>query len=136
MKKIIALAMVAVLAVMALVACGGGEPKENNPAVEKYVKEKGDSLIANFEEGFTSSGMTCETTIKAVGDGIVVETRINGMDNIPEDSKKIMQDTYDAMSPAFEQLLDALKAEEPEIDYIDFNICEEDGDLLATIDID
>ena len=136
MKRILALLLVAVFAVMALVACGESNDGGANAAVEKYVKENGDTLIENFEVGFTSSGLTCNTTVKAVGDGIVLETRINGMDNIPEESKKVMQDTYDAMDDTFEQLLDELQKEEPAIDYVKINVCEEDGDLLAVIDID
>ena len=135
MKRVLSLILVAVLC-LSLVACGGKKQENNAPnaKVAAYVEEYGDVFLKSMEESFaTSSGMTCTSSIEAIGSGIVVSININELEDVPEETKKMMQDVYDAMNPVFEQALDELKKEVPEITALQIRVCEKDGDEVAVI---
>ena len=135
MKKVLSLILVAVLC-LSLVACGGKKQEGSGPnaAVVEFVKENKSELLESMEESFaTSSGMTCTSDIEVVGSGIVISININEFDNIPKETKDLLQETYDAMSGAFEGMLSDLQKEIPEVTFMQINVCEKDGDVLATI---
>ena len=133
MKRIISLILAVVLC-FALVACGSKTEKGDSGKVAAYVEEYGDVLLESMEYSFAAtSGLTCKSTIKAVGSGIVISIKINEFDDIPQETKDLMQQAYDAMSNTFEGTLKDLQAEVPEVTYIKINVCEKDGDILATI---
>lgn len=132
MKKLFAILLVAVM-MLSLVACGGDEP---NPAIVKYMNENGADLIEGMEQSFaTSSGMTCTSSYEVIGNGFAINVNINELEDLPDETKELMQKTYDAMSGAFGTLLPAIQAEIPELEYFDININEKDGDRVATIHI-
>ena len=135
MKKVLSLILVAVLC-LSLVACGGKKQESSgpNPAVVEYVNENKSVLLESMEESFaTSSGMTCTSDIEVIGSGIVISININELDNIPRETKDLMQEVYDAMSGTFEGMLSDLQKEIPEVTFMQINVCEKDGDVLATI---
>lgn len=135
MKKVLSLILVAVLC-LSLVACGGKKQESSGPnaAVVEFVNENKSELLESMEESFaTSSGMTCTSDIEVVGSGIVISININEFDNIPKETKDLMQEVYDAMSGTFEGMLSDLQKEIPEVTFMQINVCEKDGDVLATI---
>lgn len=137
MKKVLSLILVAVLC-LSLVACGGNTPDDskpkNDPEVVAYVEEYGDVMLESMESSFaTSSGMTCKSTIEAVGSGIVISININELEDVPQETKDAMQSAYDQMSSTFEGLLQQLQQEVPEVTYLKISVCEKDGDVLAVI---
>ena len=135
MKKVLSLILVAVLC-LSLVACGGKKQESSGPnaAVVEFVNENKSELLESMEESFaTSSGMTCKSDIEVIGSGIVISININELDNIPKETKDFMQETYDAMSGTFEGMLSDLQKEIPEVTFMQINVCEKDGDVLATI---
>lgn len=135
MKKIIALVLALVLS-LSLVACGGGsEPaKADNAAIAAYVESNKASLLESMESSFaTSSGMTCTSDIKVEGMGFVITININELDNIDDATKALLQETYDAMDAVFESALETMQKELPEIEYFEVQVCEVDGDALATV---
>lgn len=135
MKKLFAL-LLAVLMVFALVACAS-EKDSTDPDVKKFVEENSKEFLESMESSFaTSSGMTCTSSIKAVGTGIEVSVNINELDNVPEETKKAMQEAYDAASSTLESSLELLQKEEPKITSLKIYVCEKDGDVLATIAVD
>lgn len=131
MKKISAILLVLVM-MLSLVACGN----DGADKVAAYVKDNGDAIVDSFIGGLTSSGMTCEADIKAVGCGIVLDAKINELEDVPDELKDQMQEMYDAMDSYFDAMLAAAQKELPELEYITFNICERDGDIVATLKID
>jgi hypothetical protein len=87
-----------------------------------------------MEASFASaSARGCKVDVKAVGNGMVIDVNIVGLDNVPAEQKTLLQTTYDSMSSSFETMLDNLQSEVPEFGYITINVNEEDGDNLATI---
>ena len=132
MKKIFAIALVLVM-MLSLVACGNDAKSDK---VAAYVKDNGDAIVDSFIGSLTSSGMTCEVDIKAVGCGIVLDAKINELEDVPDELKDQMQEMYDAMDSYFDVMLAAAQKELPELEYITFNICERDGDIVATLKID
>ena len=87
-----------------------------------------------MEESFaTSSGMTCTSDIEVVGSGIVISIKINELEDLPKETKDMMQDVYDAMNPVFEQSLTELQKEVPEVTALTIRVCEKDGDEVAVI---
>lgn len=131
MKKISALLLVLVLMV-SLVACGSSDADK----VAAYVKQNGDAMLPALEQSFAgSSGMSCTSSIKAVGCGIVIDININELDNVDPTIKEQLQAAYDAMSSSFDGFLAQFQKELPELDSLTINVNERDGDPLASIKI-
>jgi len=101
-------------------------PAEKTDAekIADYVAANGSKIISEFEVGFTTSGMTCNSTVEAVGTGIVVKVCVNEIVDLTADQKKVMQDTFDQGASQFGAGFDDMKAEIPELTYIRFDICE------------
>ena len=134
MKKIIAIVLCLVFC-LSLVACGGNTVSDS-AKVAKYVNENKTELVSGMEASFASaSAMGCEVDVKAVGNGMVSEVNIVGLDNVPAEQKTLLQTTYDSMASTFEGMLEELQTELPECGYISINVNEEDGDKLATIKV-
>ena len=108
-----------------------GEP---DATVLSYIEANKETLLSSLNESFAgSSGMTCNSNIEVIGKGFVITICINEFDNMPAESAQQMQEAYDANSATFEQALEALQTECPEIEYMKIDVCEVDADLLATI---
>lgn len=166
MKKRSLLALIALIVACMLVfaACGGGADKEDEKKddettvstedttaapeadtptektdeekVADYVALKETSIISMFESALSGSGLTCNSTVKAEGTGIVVTICINELVDIPEEQKTMLQNTFDQNSAALSGNFAPIQAEIPELTYVKFNYCEKDGDLIATFTID
>lgn len=135
MKKVLALILALVMC-LALVACGDSSEKketEGKSELEKYMEKNSDEFLDSIEEGFATSGMTCNSSYEVVGDGLVVSIRINELEDLPEETKQQMQEAYDASASEMEEALEMLQEEVPELEYMTIRICEKDGDLLAEI---
>ncbi|MBR6693931.1 MAG: hypothetical protein IKL62_03175 [Clostridia bacterium] len=147
MKKLLALILALVMC-FALVACGSDDEEKtddddndivdiggnNNNAVAEWVEENEDDMLAAMEQSFAgSSGMTCTSSIKVSGNGFTINININELTNVTADQKKQLQDTYDSMDSQFETLLDNAQLELPELEYINYNVCDKYGNVLAVI---
>lgn len=129
MKKVLSLVLV-VLMSLAFVSCGGSSDAD---AVAAYVDANRAEILSGFEEGFSASGMTCNSSIAAEGTGFVVNVNINELNNVDSATADLMQQSYDALDSTFEGMLEDMKKELPELTYFVFNICDADGDTIATI---
>lgn len=108
--------------------------QDNSAAVAAFVETYGEEFLGGLESSFAASaGSTCTSTIQAVGNGIEVRINIDGLDNVPEENKQVLQQTYDALSDSFAASLTALQTQEPAIASMTIYVCEQDGDVLATI---
>ena len=138
MKKIIALTLALVLS-LGLIACGASTPapvetKAKNAEIIEFVEKNKSDLLKTMEESFaTSSGMTCTSDIKVEGMGFIISININELENIDDATKTLMQETYDAMGDIFTQSLSLFQQDLPTLEYYQVQVCEKDGDLLATI---
>jgi len=113
---------------------GNNNTSANNNAVAEWVEENEDDMLAAMEQSFAgSSGMTCTSSIKVSGNGFTINININELTNVTADQKKQLQDTYDAMDGQFEALLDNAQRELPELEYINYNVCDKYGNVLAVI---
>ena len=101
--------------------------------VASYINLNKAELINSFESAFTSSGMTCSTTIDVEGTGFILTVCINELENLTADQKAMMQSTYDSMSDTFTSSLSMMQMEVPELTYYTVIVCEGDGDQIATI---
>ena len=153
MKKVLAL-MFALLMVMSFAACGknSDDKAEGNTAtpdsavvttavvesqpskVQEYVDTKGEELVASMEQAFaSSSGLTCKSTIEAVGNGFVINININELSGITEEQKAQLQEAYDAMDAQFEENFKTMQSGLPELEYMTVNVCDKDGNFLAAV---
>lgn len=106
----------------------------DNSAIEEYVEANRDLLIGSMESSFAgSSGMTCSSDIYVEGMGFVIILNINELDELDEETKQMMQDIYDGMDATFEEALTTFQTELPDLEYFEVQVCEVDGDLIATI---
>ncbi len=163
-KSLIALIALIVACVMVFAACGGGADKDEDkkddettvstedttaaPEVDvptektdaekvaDYVAANGNEIISAFESGFTSSGMTCTSTVEAVDTGIVLTICLNDLVDLTDDQKSAMQSTFDQLASSLGSGFGDVQNEIPELTYIKFDFCEKDGDLVATVTID
>ena len=138
MKKVSAL-ILAISMMFVLVACGekpvSEDPVEVNP-VQEFFDLYGDEFLTSINDSFASAagGLTCESNLEINGNHLTVNICIQGVDNIPDDVKKQMQDIYNGMSETFEATLTEMQTELPELEAVTYNVCEQDGDILAVIE--
>ena len=149
MKKILALIFI-VLMVMSFAACSkdndnkGGNTATPDTAVvttvpvqnkvQEYVDTKGDELVASMEQAFaSSSGMTCTSTIKAEGNGFIIDININELTGVTDEQKAQLQQAYDAMDEQFEENLKTMQEGLPELEYMTVNVRDKDGEFLAAV---
>ena len=154
MKKALSLVLVLVM-VLSLAACGSDSKKttKNDPiiettepiettapqlsAVEQWLEDNRAELLSTVEQNFAgSSGMTCTSDAKVEGNGIIINININELDNLGQAEKDMLQQTYDSMLPSFGFMLTGSREELPELEFITMNVCEVDGDLIASIHVD
>lgn len=101
--------------------------------VEKWVEENGDELAAAMNAQYGESAIC---TVRAEGNTIIIDMKMLGIDNTPEDQKQMMQSAFDSMIPEFEQAFAGVESELPTLEKITFNVQEEDGDSLASFTIE
>ena len=132
MKKVLSVLLVLAMC-FAFVACGSSAPSAEEK-VAKYVSDNRTTLLSTMESSFaTSSGLTCESDIKAIGRGFVIDIKINELENIPAETKAQMQSMYDSMGSTFDASLEQWQKEIPELEYYKVNLYDKNGDSLATI---
>lgn len=110
------------------------KPVSNSKAVKEYVEENKETLVSGINEGFAStSSMTCTSDVVAEGNGIIIYIYIDDVSNVDDATKAQMQKTYDDMASIYEALLATMQKELPELESLEYVICDETGDVLASI---
>lgn len=134
MKKIFAL-LLSLMLVFSLAACGGSDKADaDNSKIKEYVAENKADLLSSMEQSFAASaGLSCDSDIEVKGMGFVISLNIHGLDNVPAEQKTAMKEAYSALSGTFESALELMQKDLPELEYYQVDVCEEDGDLLASI---
>ena len=133
MKKIFAIALVLVM-MLSLVACGNDSKSDK---VKAYVEDNKAVLLSSMEQSFaSSSGMTCTSSIRVDGCGIVIDININELDGMGDAEKKLLQDIYDSMDAQFDLAFDQMQKELPELEFFTVNVNERDGDNVAVVKMD
>ena len=110
-----------------------GAASDKASAVADYVKEHEEELISEMEAGLTSSGLTCDSSIKTEGAGFIIDLKIQELEDVDDATKDELQKTYDSMSVQFEDALEEMQKELPELEYYTFYVCDKNGDVLATV---
>lgn len=129
MKKVITLFLALVMC-CSLMACG----QSDSDIVADYVDEHGSELIEGLESSFSgSSGLTCESSIKAKGCGFILDIDINELVDVDDETKELLQSTYDDMNGTFEDALKKMQKDLPELEYFTVNVCDRDGEVLAVV---
>ena len=135
MKKFLSLLMVLVLAI-SLVACGDSEGEAMSPEAKKvadFVNAHRAELLESFESSFTSSGLTCTSSIRASGTAFIIDVNVNELYDLDAETKAQLQSTFDSMDGVFDQLLPLMQQDLPELTAFTINICDRDGNQLASI---
>jgi len=109
------------------------DPTPTVSSVESYVKLYGASFLEGFESGFTQSGLTCKSDIKAEGNGIIVTINIDQFENVDDATKQQMQSSYDSSSDSFNAAFEIIKTSAPDVEYLKLIICDKNGDVLSTV---
>ncbi len=125
MKKLFAIVLVAVLC-LSVTACG-------LISVESYVEANRDQLIETVESSISSSGVDCTADVKAEGNNIIFNVNIKGFNDIPQETKDMLQETYDGMQSTFDASFEQMQEGIPSLESTTWNICEEDGDVMAVV---
>ena len=107
----------------------------NDSSVEAYVETNREVLAESMKAMFTANGTAGEVTVEAEGNGIVITILMQGIDNITDAQKAEIQANYDAMKPTLDTMLPAMQTDLPALQYFSYRVCEQDGDLLATLTI-
>ncbi len=140
MKKVFAIFLVLIM-ICSFAACGNkgnaNTDDGRNPAIVAYMEKNSDELIEGMEASFAgSSGMTCKSSWAVDGNDIILTIKINELDDLDDDTKDLMQETFDSMDAAFDPALESIQKEVPEVESLTLKVCEKDGDVIATIVID
>lgn len=110
-------------------------PQTPEEKVAQYVADNEEMICDSLNKGFEQVGLACTMTIKAEGKGIVIRINLDLFDNLDDETKKLVQDTYDNDKTKYVQLLTNIQKSLPELEYIKLCMCEKDGDEIAVIDI-
>lgn len=104
--------------------------------VSEFVNKNGKNIEEKGEKLFLSkTGMTCDCTVKANGTKLVLYCNINGLDDLVDSDKTKIQILAGSIKSMLKKEFKAYTEDIPEITGADFKICEEDGDLIATVSI-
>lgn len=128
MKKFVAI-LLAVVLVLGLVACS------KEAKVEKFVKEYGQEFSDGVAQGFSSSGMSCKATMEAKGDGVVVKICVDQFDDIDASTKAIAQANLNNTVSSLQPSLKAIQEKESAVQFMEVQLCEADGDLIAKVTV-
>ncbi|MBR2476804.1 MAG: hypothetical protein IKB50_01570 [Clostridia bacterium] len=134
-------ALLAGVMVFGLMACSKDDKSSssvpNDPDLERLVREEGDDFVEGFESGFegSSGGLDCECSIRVEGTSLIVDCLILDVDNVPAETKEDMQKSYDSSKDSMKATFEPFKEEAPNLTLVVLNICEEDGDLLASVNL-
>ena len=148
-KRLSCLILVVVF-VLCFAACGGTEPApangsapatgenagtKNDPELVKLVENEGAAFEKSFEDSFGSSsgGIECDCKLSVDGTKLIVDCLVAGVDEVPEETRKEMQEAYDATAEELSEAFKPIKDEAPSLTEVILNICEEDGDVIAIV---
>ncbi len=138
-KRIISL-LLACLMMLTFVACSGEEApvaEENDPQLEELIANEGEAFVESFTSSFeASSGLKCDSTIKVKGTALIIDCNIKNVDNVPDVTKKQMQEAYDGEKASLKEGFAPLKELAPNLSLVAFYINEQDGDNIATINLE
>lgn len=126
MKKLFAIVLIAVMC-LSFTGCF-------TPSVESYVDSHRDELIENVQTTMSSSGVECTADVKAEGNTMIFNVNIKGFNDIPQETKDLLQDTYDGMQSTFDESFAQMQEGLPTLEATVWNICEEDGDVMAVVE--
>lgn len=135
MKKFLSLLMVLVLSV-SLIACGESESATVNADAQKvadFVSENRATLLESFESSFTASGLSCTSSIRASGTTFVIDVNVNDLSNVDDATKAQLQSTFDSMGGTFDDALELMQKDLPQLTGFSVNVRDRDGNQLATI---
>ena len=132
MKKLLAL-LLAVLMIFTFVACSSESDPSNK--VEEYVETNEKSIISSVKKGIAIADSDCTHSIVADGNGFTVNINLNGMDNLSQEDRIGYQAGYNSLQTVFDGMVAEWRKDLPDLGCVKFNICEKDGDIIATIDI-
>lgn len=135
MKKLLSIGL-ALMLTCSFVACGDSEKStsDNHDVLVEFFDENSVDFVKELESGLESTGFTCDTELEVVGDGIVIDININELEDVEDSIKDAMQQSYDNMDETFETALEQLQEEIPELKYMTINVCDKNGEALATIE--
>ena len=102
--------------------------------IAEFVDNYGYQLEKNFEEGFSTSGMSCECNTSTKGTVLVIECLIDGVDNLSEYEKNIIANSANAYETksSYKESLKTIQTGLP-VTGIELVLCEQDGDVITTI---
>lgn len=107
-----------------------------NPEILNHLKANGNAMIESFDASFSnSSGRECESTITVTSNGFVLDCKTKGLRNVPAELKAQLQATYDSAQDSFNAMFKPLKDVLPQLEQVRVNICDEVGEVLATINV-
>lgn len=129
MKKALAL-LLAVMMGFALAACGASAEEKIADFVREHEDELVEKMVGSAE---STAGMDVEASIKASGLGMIMTLKFGNLQDVPESTKELLQQQYDAQASTFEDALEMMQTDLPELEYYKVLVCDKDGDVLATV---
>ena len=134
--------ILAVVFVLCFAACGDNgstvdNGSGNDPKLEKFVESEGAEFEKNFEDSFKSSsgGLNCDCKLSVDGTKLTVDCLVEGIDDVPSETKDEMQKAYEATKTELSEAFKPIKDVAPNLNEVILNICESDGDIIATVNM-
>lgn len=102
---------------------------------EKYVELYGETFLEGVEEGLASTGYTCTSSIKAEGNGVVVQMNVNEFTDFSDAQKAELKATYEseALQASWEASFSTIQAVAPEVEFMKIVICDGNGSVIAEV---
>lgn len=102
---------------------------------EKYVELYGETFLEGVEEGLASTGYTCTSSIKAEGNGVVVQMNVNEFTAFSDEQKAALKANYEseALQASWEASFSTIQAVAPEVEFMKIVICDGNGSIIAEV---
>ena len=127
MKRVLALMLVFVF-VFAFAACN----KDDRTEVEKAVDDQREIITNGIVSGLESQLGECEADIRAEGNDIIVDIKVMSLTNVSEDVKSQMQANAEAMESSLDATVEQMRNDVAELNSFTVNICDAEGNVLAS----
>ena len=112
------------------------DPEKAKAKVLTFIENNKSDLESKFrEEFFAKTGKECVCTISANDTRVVFNCNLTGFNDLADADKSKLKILAASMRNTANYALSIITEAEPEVTGADFNVCEEDGDLITTISV-
>ena len=103
--------------------------------LDLFFNEYGELVEKSLENMGLENGFTYDVTTSPDGSSIIADAKVSGLDGVAEEKKKKVQTYFNTAKEECGEEFNKLKAIFPSLKKFIINVCEEDGDIIAKLEL-